>query len=378
MQGRVHKYEGQRGVSWFYVHDLPANASDRGRRQVKRRGFATKRAAQEALTAALREVDTGSFVERSKLTVGQFLQDEWLPAIEASGIQKSGTIDQYRIYIRVRVMPSIGGIALQQLDAAALDRFYVDLGQRLAAKSVRNTALMMSTALKFAVKRGRVSRSPAPDAHMPKAPRTTMQYWAPEETKAFLDSVRDDRLYALWLLFATTGMRRGEAMALRWDDVDFDRSRVSIQRSLVVNSGVVKIETPKTDRSVRSIAISPASKNALRQWRRAQLEERLAWGEAYTESGFVFTNEDGAVIDPRTISKRFQRLIAVAGVRAIRLHDVRHSYATAALRAGIPAKVVSERLGHKSIAMTLDTYSHVLPQADEEAAETVERLILGE
>ena len=238
MQGRVHKYEGQRGVSWFYVHDAPANASDRGRRQVKRRGFATKRAAQEALTAALREVDTGSFVERSKLTVGEFLQHEWLPAIEASGVQKSGTIDQYRIYIRVRVMPAIGGITLQDLDATTLDRFYVDLGHRLAPKSVRNTALMMSTALKFAVKRGRLSRSPAPDAHMPKAPRTTMQYWAPEETKAFLDSARDDRLYALWFLFATTGMRRGEAMAMRWDDVDFDRSRVSIQRSLVVNSGV--------------------------------------------------------------------------------------------------------------------------------------------
>jgi integrase len=373
----VYAYQTTDGRRWEFRHDLPADPVTRKRRQKVRRSFTSQREAKDARAASLSEQRGGSYVEPSTLTVRAFLEDEWLPAIVASGNRKSGTLDQYRIYIKARIVPAIGNIALQELDAATLDRFYAELGQRLAPKSVRNTALMISTALTFAVKRGRIVQNPAKDAEMPRAPRTTMRYWHPEETARFLVSVQEHRLYALWLTLATTGLRRGEVLGLQWPDIDLDAARVSVLRSLVVNTGALHIETPKTDRSVRAIALSPITTETLRRWRKQQLEERLAWGSAYQDSGHVFTREDGAVIDPRLLTRTFTRLVAASGVPMIRLHDVRHSYATAALRAGISAKVVSERLGHASIGITLDTYSHVLPQADEEAAAAVERLIVG-
>lgn len=373
----VYSYTTKDGKRWAFMHDLPAEPATGKRRQRLRRGFKTQREAREARAASLAELRDGTYVEPTTLTLGAFLEDEWLPSIEASGNRKRGTLEQYRLYTKARIKPEIGSIPLQELDAPTLDRFYRDLRAEYSPKYVRNIALMLSTALTFAVKRGRLSRNPAKDAELPKAERPEMKCWSPEETKTFLEHVRDDRLYPLWLLMATTGMRRGEVLGLQWGDVDLDGRRLSIVRALVVNDGEVRVETPKTARSVRSIALSPAAADALRHWRKVQMEERLQWGSAYVDSGFVFTRENGEPIDPRTLTRSFARLCREAGLPPIRLHDLRHTYATAALRAGIPAKVVSERLGHASIAITLDTYSHVLPQADEEAAAVVERLIIG-
>ncbi len=377
MKGHVFKRKGARGTSWYFMHDLPPDPVTGRRRQAKRGGFATQREAQTALTTELGKIETGEHVEKTKLTVGEFLEREWLPSIEASGRRKSGTLDQYRIYITKRIVPAIGNVPLQDLDAATLDRFYATLGTRLAPKSVRNTAIMLSGALSFAVTRRHARSNPAKDAEMPKAARVEMRYWTPEETRAFLKHVSDDRVYALWLLLATTGLRRGEALGLRWTDVDLDAGHLSVVQSLVVNGGEVKVETPKTDRSRRSLSIPPSTLEALKRWRKAQIAERLAWGPDYADSGLVFTREDGTRFDPRTVSRTFDRLVGSSGQRRIRLHDVRHSYATAALRAGVSVKVVSERLGHKSIVITLDVYAHVMPQADEEAAAEVERLIVG-
>jgi integrase len=376
MKGHVFKRKGARGTSWYYMHDLPPDPI-MGRRQAKRGGFASQREAQTALTAELGKIQRGEHIEKSKITVGEFLEREWLPAIEASRRRKSGTLDQYRIYVEKRIVPAIGQVVLQDLDAATLDRFYATLGTRLAPKSVRNTAIMLSGALSFAATRRRIRSNPAKDAEMPKAERKEMCYWTPDETRRFLRHVADDRLYALWFLVGTTGLRRGEALGLRWQDVDLDGGHLSVVQSLVVNGGAVKVETPKTGRSRRSLSIPPSTLEALRRWRKLQIEERLAWGPDYDDSGLVFTRDDGSRLDPRTVSRTFDRLVGSSGQRRIRLHDVRHSYATAALRAGVSVKVVSERLGHKSVVITLDVYAHVMPLADEEAAAKVERLIVG-
>lgn len=204
-----------------------------------------------------------------------------------------------------------------------------------------------------------------------------MSVWTADHLRTFLASTRDDRLHTLWLTMATTGVRRGEALGLRWGDIDLDASRASIRRSLTSAAGKLTFAEPKTAKSRRSIALDPATIAALRAHRMRQLQERLAWAGAYDDNDLVFAREDGSPLRPDSASRRFIELSKAAGVPRIRVHDLRHTYATLALAAGVHPKIVSERLGHSSVAFTLDVYSHVVPALEEEAASLVARLITG-
>jgi integrase len=246
----------------------------------------------------------------------------------------------------------------------------------LAPKTVRNVHVLIHRVLKDAVRWGYVVRNVADAADPPKVKPAELQVWSPAQLRAFLAHVKDDRQYAAWLLAATTGMRRGELLGLRWVDVDLDAARIAVRQPRVVADHAVHVSEPKTARSRRSIALDPVTVAALRQHQARQAADRAAVGPAYEDSGLVFTRPDGSPIHPQRFSDWFRQHLRGAGLPAIRLHDLRHSYATAALAAGIPAKVVSERLGHATIAITMDTYSHVLPGLDERAAATVARLIL--
>jgi integrase len=202
--------------------------------------------------------------------------------------------------------------------------------------------------------------------------------WSPAELGVFLEHVRGDRLYALWLLVATTGMRRGELAGLRWVDVDFDHATVSPLVPRVVVDHQVHASAPKTDRGRRRLALDPVTLQALHNHRTQQAEDRRVVGHGYHDVGYVFTWPDGrAALHPDNITAWFEQHTRAAGLPWIRLHDVRHSYATAALKAGIPAKVISERLGHASVAFTMQVYGHVIPGMDADAAATVADLILS-
>jgi integrase len=204
-----------------------------------------------------------------------------------------------------------------------------------------------------------------------------MKIWAPEQLRRFLDVAKDDRLFAAWVLYATTGMRRGEVAGLAWDRVDLVERRLSVVRGLSIVGGKPVFSEPKTAKGRRVVPLDEFTTDALRAHRKHQLEERIFVGEAWEESGLVFTEPTGRAINPDKLLIYFRRLAAKADLPRIRLHDVRHSYASAALAAGIPAKVVSERLGHGGVVITLSTYQHVLPSMQEEAAERVAGLILG-
>ncbi|HKE98351.1 MAG TPA: site-specific integrase [Actinomycetes bacterium] len=243
---------------------------------------------------------------------------------------------------------------------------------------MKNVHAVLHRALRDAVRWGYVVRSVADAVEPPKASSPEMKVWTPEQLRAFLAEVRSDRLFAGWMLLATTGLRRGELLGLRWADVDLEVGTASPRRPRVFAGTEVHVSEPKTTKGRRLIALDPATVAALRAHKARQAEERLLVGPGYINSGLVLTMPDGAPVNPRTFSDRFKMHSRRAGLPPIRLHDVRHSYASAALAAGVPAKVISERLGHATIGITLDTYSHVLPGLDERAASIVADLILGQ
>ena len=223
-----------------------------------------------------------------------------------------------------------------------------------------------------------LARNPADLADPPRvsAPSHELRTWSAEQLAAFLDSQRNDRLYALWHTLAMTGLRRGEALGLRWQDVDLEAGRLAVRRALVPCGREVLVSEPKTARGRRVVALDPETVAVLKGQAARQLEEQQA-AQSWTDTGLVFTSEDGEALHPEVVSRFFRKAVKEAMLPDIRLHDLRHTHATLALRAGIHPKVVSERLGHATVAITLDTYSHAIPAMQEEAAALIAGLVFA-
>lgn len=380
MKGTVIK----RGASWSVVVDL--GRDETGRRVRKwHSGYRSKREAERARVELLSRVHHGTYVEPSKVSIGTFLVDEWLPAKRST--VKETTLASYEMHVTKHIVPRIGGVPLLNVGPTHLNAFYAGLlagGRRdgsggLSPTTVRRIHATLHKALADAVRWGRLARNPADQADPPRASTAEMSIWSPEQLRSFLDSVRSDRLFGAWLMAATTGMRRGELLGLRWSDLDLEAGTLSVRQIRTVARYKVLTLTPKTDKGTRTIALDPQTVAALRAHRVAQMEERLLVGPSYSNSAdLVFTREDGHPIHPERLSSWFMKLCRISGLPIIRLHDVRHSYVTALLAAGVPLKVVSQRIGHASPMVTMTIYQHVLPGDDRAAAGVGARAILGE
>jgi integrase len=376
MRGHVRK----RGAKWCVVVDTGRDKSGK-RIQKWHSGFARRKDADEALSEILSGLQQGTYVEPSKLTLGGFLRDEWLPAVRRS--LRPSTFRNYNGLL-AHVLPAIGHVPLRDVTAPMLTARYGELidgdaeHQPLSPSTVRLVHTLVRQALADAVKWNRLARNPADSAEPPSARAARsrkMQTWDRDQLRAFLAHVRDDRLYAAWRTTATTGMRRGELLGLRWRDLELDASRASIVQTLIDGPTAPQISEPKTESGRRSVALDDETVAVIRAHRKAQAAEKLALGPAYADHGLVFCREDGVPLWPRTFSQMFKRHVENAGLPPIRLHDLRHTHATLALQAGIHPKVVSERLGHANISITLDTYSHAIPAMQEDAAAKVAALI---
>jgi integrase len=355
------------------------------RRQAWHSGFKTRKDAEKGLSEILSRLDRGTYVQPSKLTVTEYL-DDWLAAITAS--VRPSTWESYERNLRVHVKPRLGSTQLQGLTASMLNALYAELlldgrskqEKGLSPRTVRYIHTILRKALKDAVRWNHLARNVADSADPPK-PRSGQarlaQTWTAPQLRRFLDHVKGDRLYPAYLLAATTGMRRGEIAGLRWQDIDFDTSRVAIRQTLIVIGYQLRWSTPKTDRGRRNIAIDPATMDALRSHRAAQAAEKLVIGPDYADADLVFAGPSGTPTHPEALSAAFERHSKAAGLPRIRFHDLRHTHATLALQAGIHPKIVSERLGHADIALTLNTYSHAIPALEETAAAVVADLVLG-
>ena len=335
------------------------------------------------MAKAISAIEEQRYVLPVRLTVREYLQKEWLPAIEAT--VRETTYRSYSAHVTYHIVPALGSTQLQKLNGAMLNAFYAKLatdgrvhsGGGLSPGTVRRVHATLHRALRDAVRWNRLSVNPAAAADPPRcsAERRRLPAWSGEQLFCFLESVRDDRLYGLWHFLAMTGCRRGEALALRWEKVDLDGAKVTIDTALLEVGGQLKLCEPKSARGRRTIALDPETVAVLRAHHRQQAEERLRCGAGWTNGDFVFATEDGRALQPWRISFAFQQLRRHAGLPQIPLHGLRHTYATLALSSGVNPRIVSGRLGHSTVAFTLDVYSHVLPQADEETAVRIAALV---
>lgn len=371
-RGRVFKKDS--GTYAFRV-DVGTDAATGKRRQLQRSGFRTKKEAEAALQRVLQEVADGTAAARSAEELGPFIA-EWLETQRQH--LKETTWESYRVAVE-RIDQHLGRRPLRDLSPLEIEAFYARLSESgarsakpLAPKSVRNTHVVLRKALADAERLGMVARNAAGAAKPPTSRPPEQQTWDSDQIVHFFESVAEDRLVAAYVLAATTGMRRGEVLGLRWSDVDLDACQLAIRQTLTTVNYQPVIATPKSKRSVRVIYLDDHTVEALRLHRRQQLNERQALPGTWDDShDLVFRDEVGEPLNPDWFSREFRRRVDASGLPSIRFHDLRHSYATLALKAGVHPKIVSERLGHATVGITLDLYSHVTPAIARDAADVV-------
>lgn len=377
MNGTVWR---RKNGQWEYRFEAGEDVLTGRRRRMGKSGFATKKEAAQAMRKAIADHERGRAVKSSGRSVEEFLR-EWHLSVRST--VRPTTWVHYRDYMNAYVIPHIGDTRLQDLTPVRLNLLYSHLldhgrvrdGGALAPKTIVNTHRMLHRALRDAVRWDMAPRNAAEDAQPPRTRRPQLQVWEPDETRRFIDQVRGDRFFALWMLAATTGMRRGELAGLRSTDINFRHATVSPSAPRVSVDGQVQESGTKTEAGKRVMALDPQTLSVLREYVDEWAEERNLLGQ---DSKLLFVWPDGTPLHPDTMTTLFAKHLAAAGLPKIRLHDVRHSYATAALRAGISPKIVSERLGHTNVAFTMQTYMHVIPGMDAAAADEIATLILGE
>jgi len=372
MRGHIRK---RSKGSWTIVLSLGRDPQTGKKKYQWQSVKGTKRQAEQVLADLLHRLDTGDFIKPTRRTVGDFLR-QWVRDY-AWGNLSPRTAEGYECTIKRHLIPELGLLPLPQLTPQHIQQYYTDKlanGRRdgkggLSASSVRYHHNVLHDALESAVKWGLLGRNPADAATPPRLQRCEMQTLDEEDIHTFLEAARNTPYYALFYTALYTGMRRSELLALRWSDVDLDLAQVSVSRALhQLQNRMLVFRTPKTVKSRRMVDLPPSAALVLREHKEHQQAIRTLMGIALQPDDLIFSHADGKPLLPDTVTHAWINLARHTGLRGVRLHDSRHSHATIMLKAGIHPKVVQERLGHASIQITLDTYSHTVPGLQKAAA----------
>jgi len=336
----------------------------------------TKTEVLRKMRAALEQVDRGIPLANERLTVGSFLS-EWL-ATSARTSVRPRTYAAYESHVRVHLVPAFGRIPLSKLTPEHVQRM---MNQKLKDGLSPNTVLRIRATLRRAlfqaVKWGRVSRNVATLVDPPKPERYQVDPISPEEANALLKAVGGHPLEACFTLALTVGMRQGEVLGLHWDDVDLDQGHLNVRYSLQRIEGRQQLVEPKSDRSRRKLPLPAVAVNSLRRHRAQQNRERLRAGDEWQDTGLVFTARTGSPLHGPNVLRSFRRLLKRKGLPSMRFHDLRHACASLLLAQDVSPRVVMETLGHSEIGLTMNTYSHVLPSLQREAADRMDELLGG-
>jgi integrase len=360
MRGHIR----QRGKSWVAIIDLDRTDGKRHQQWITCK---SQHEAETKLTAALRERDLGIYVKPQKTNIKDFLT-LWLAEYAKPNLTPR-SYERYECIADNYLIPAFGQIHLAQLRPEHLQKHYAAMLEKgLSPRSVRYHHVVLHKALQTALKWGIVVRNVADGVDVPRAHPAEMQVWNEAEVHQFLEAAKGTKYYPLFYLSLYTGARRGELLALRWQDVDFIYSQIYINRSLHhLASGAYVFTAPKTTKSRRTIALPPSAFLVLEVHRKAKEIESTMGEVPLNDSDLVFSDL-GKPWRPNSVSWAWVMLAAKAGVKIIRMHDARHTHASLLLKQGVHPKVVQERLGHSTIAVTLDIYSHVAPGLQEAAA----------
>jgi len=360
MAGSVRK----EGTTWYYVLERYENGK---RKQQKRRGFPTKKEAQKALIEAQNAVLTGTFVKPTSMLVQDYLI-EWMNAKKHTIGRETAKANLS--FINNHIIPEIGHVQLSKLTAHDIQNMIGRLLEKgLASSTVKRIYNITNTSLNKAEKMQLIQKNVAALVDKPKVKRKELSVWSINEVNQFLEAAKQSRYYIAFYIAIMTGMRQGEILGLRWQDVDLENCKVYIRQTLSHDGKEFNVGA-KTRAGVRSITIDAVTCEELAKHRIVnELEKKHAEANGiYTDKDLVICTSTGNQLTPRDLVKAFRRILLKTDLSSITFHDLRHTHASLLLMQNIHPKIVSERLGHSSIQMTLDTYSHLMPNMQEEAA----------
>ncbi len=327
----------------------------------------SKKNAEKRLSELLHQQDTGALMQPGKTTIADYL-NRWLSDYAKPNLSPR-TVEGYEHILHHYFTPALGNVLLSQLKPEHLQQYYSKmLSNGLSAQTVRHHHTVLHKALQTAIEWMLLIRNIADAVTPPRAQSPEMQVWNESEISQFLEAAKPTQYYALFYTALFTGMRRSELLALRWQDIDFILGQIYVNRSLHVLKGSrVIIKPPKTAKGRRTIALPPSAFLVLNEYREAKESESLLLGQPISDNDLVFSTL-GKPLLPNTVTHAWIKLVSRTGLKKIRFHDARHSHASLMLKQGIHPKIVQERLGHSTISITLDTYSHVTPGLQEAAA----------
>jgi integrase len=371
MKGYIRK----RGAnSWQLIYELPRDVDGR-RKQGRQTVHGTKRDADAKLREILTSLDQGGYISPTKETLGAFLE-RWLATYAATNTRER-TMKDYRGIVSRYLKPSLGTIEVTALRPEHVQGLYASMRERgLAAMTILHTHRLLKESLSHAVKWQLINRNVCDAVDAPRPQRKEMMALAEDDVTRLFRASEGTEFHPVFHVALHTGMRRSEVLALKWENIDLEHWVIQVASGLHRINGKGIMLTPTKNRSSRrTVAISEGVANLLRQVQGEQLLLQIEIGGEWNSAGFVFTDPSGAPLDPDRVTRAFMRISKSAGLTGLRLHDLRHTHATLMLKAGVPAKVVSERLGHASISTTIDIYSHVLPGMQEDAVAKFSRLL---
>jgi integrase len=364
----------QRGDGrWVAVLSVPDPTTGKPKRI--QRYAPTQRAANARLKDLLDQRDNGVQLAAPPQTLAAFLT-HWLDD-SVKPMVKTKTWEGYESIVRIRIVPTLGIVKLQHLAPQQIKGLYTRLSQQgLAPRSIRHTHAVLHRALERAVRDGLIAKNPAALVDKPRAERRELRVLTQAEAAAFLNVTRTDPAYALYVVAISTGARLGELLGLRWSDIELDHGRVRVQRTLQrQRERGLTFTQPKTSRSRRTILLSQRAIVALRQHKVQQDEVRASAGQDWHAGDLVFCGAHGGPLEPSAVTVRFKQALAASGLPTMRFHDLRHTAATLLFAQNMNPKLVSEMLGHSTISITLDTYSHYVPAMHEQAAAAMDAVL---
>lgn len=378
MAGSIQKTIGPRGTAYLVRVEFPPDPVT-GKRRQRSKSYRTKKEAERALAEWLVEIERGTVIEPTKLTTGDLLE-RWLMVHRAD--LRPATVALYETMLSRHIIPALGSVPLMKLSPQHLTTFYAEKRQSgklngtggLSSRSVRILHNILHEALDWAVKQQILIRNVTDTINAPKFSYKEKRVWTAEEARRLINAAAGHEWGPLFLMLLTTGMRRGECLGLRWRDLDWQAGKVRIAQQVTAVQGQIIVGEPKTPKARRSITLAPSCLVALKEHRSRQLEARLKASD-WEDHDLIFCTSHGKPIHPRNVGRTLDRLCEVAGVPRLSVHQTRHTHTTLLFQDGQNIKMISERLGHSSVGITLEIYAHLAENAQDAAATAMDRLL---